>query len=169
DTEHRSNLRHTDGMHPEIAEHLIRLPRDGMTHDAPGLSEKKRCALLLRHAHRSALPTREPIDGRIGKNQCKLEFCNGPSEHGEIDRPTSGPPKMGEAAGPPAGTRGETLHNALLVWGAPCPPLRAAPRSRPWAAPARRGGGPPRPFAAANGTKWGANSPRRARESGNLH
>src|SRR5262249_17416224 len=111
DTEHRSNLRHTDGMHPEIAEHLIRLPRDGMTHDAPGLSEKKRCALLLRHAHRSALPTREPIDGRIGKNQCKLEFCNGPSEHGEIDRPTRG-------------DTGEQLSKELPVCGRRVQPLQ---------------------------------------------
>src|SRR5215831_2059172 len=47
-----SDLRDTDHVHPEIAEHFVRGPAHGMTLHAPALAEEDERPFLFRFGHR---------------------------------------------------------------------------------------------------------------------
>src|SRR5215470_13466426 len=85
----RSDLRHTNDVHLEIAEHFVRASTDGMTAYASGLSEEEDGTLFLRNTHPPAFTACETIDRCIREHQRKLEFRDGSSEHRKIN-PGSG-------------------------------------------------------------------------------
>src|SRR5262249_4207453 len=61
-TKLRSDLRHADHVHLEVAEHFIRASADGVTAYTPRFTEKQNRALFFRNTHRPFFTTRETID-----------------------------------------------------------------------------------------------------------
>src|SRR6266851_9421671 len=81
----RRDLRHADHVLFEIAEHLIGLARHGMTLDTTRPAEEEKTALLLAGRQRALATAGKLIDGRIGKDERKLEFSDGFAKHVERD------------------------------------------------------------------------------------
>src|SRR5438045_3041977 len=61
DSEKWGDLRHSDYVHLEIAEHLVRLPRHRVTAHAFACAEKHQSSLLFRFAHGIGVASRELV------------------------------------------------------------------------------------------------------------
>src|SRR5262249_14050223 len=65
----RSNLRNSDYVVLEIAEHLVRLPGHLVALDTTSLAKEKECSFLLVLGERAALASGKPINRSVCKNQ----------------------------------------------------------------------------------------------------
>src|SRR5215468_4401406 len=90
DAESRSDLRHANDVHPEIAEHLVGGPAHGVTLHASALAEEDERPFLLRFGHSLRIPASKAVNGRIGKDEREFEFGNRLTEHVEIDQAAGG-------------------------------------------------------------------------------
>ena len=78
---------------------------------------KKISALFLRNVHRTMLAAREAIDRRVREDQRELEFGDGPSKHGEVDRSARGHARKYRSEEPPVNGRGVEPLQYRLPYG----------------------------------------------------
>src|SRR5205814_7227587 len=81
-----NELRHTDRVLAEVAEHLVRAARDRMAADAARFAEEEQRTALLASCHRTGFTARVPVDRRSRKSERELELGDRPREHVVVDR-----------------------------------------------------------------------------------
>ncbi len=88
--ERRSYLRHASDVMLEVAEHLVRSAGHSVTRDASGFTKEEQGPSLLWNAHGLAIAAGKSIEWSIRKHECELEFRNGETKHGEVNRRSGG-------------------------------------------------------------------------------
>ena len=90
DTKQWGDLRNTDVMHLEVAEHLIGVATYAVTRGAPSFAKENQSTSLLGTHHRVGVAAGKFVERRVCIDLSKFKFSNGATEHREVDRSSRG-------------------------------------------------------------------------------
>src|SRR5215470_17095113 len=80
-----SNLRDSDNVLREVAEHLVGRTRNLMAVNTPRFAKEEQRSSLLLFSQGARLPSRKLVYGCVGKNQAELKFGDRKPEHIKSD------------------------------------------------------------------------------------